>query len=66
MEQTLHQGVEADINGLKKVLDTMKMEKTDLGIQLDSLEDELQALKKNHREVGYCYRGLVGGREGQR
>ncbi|ERE68461.1 keratin, type I cytoskeletal 19 [Cricetulus griseus] len=50
MEQTLRQGVDADINGLQKVLEGMKMEKTDLEIQLDTLDDELKALKKNHRE----------------
>lgn len=60
MEQTLRQGVDADINGLQKVLEGMKMEKTDLEIQLDTLDDELKALKKNHREVGYCACGLVG------
>ncbi|KAK7805655.1 hypothetical protein U0070_009804 [Myodes glareolus] len=50
MEQTLRQGVEADINGLQKVLDSLKMEKSDLEIQIDTLEEELKAVKKNHRE----------------
>lgn len=60
MEQSLRQGVDADINGLQKVLDGLNMEKSDLEIQFDSLDDELKALKKNHKEVGYCFCGLVG------
>ncbi|CAO2645305.1 Keratin, type I cytoskeletal 9, partial [Lemmus lemmus] len=40
MEQTQRQGVEADINGLQKVLDSLKMEKSDLEIQIDTLDDE--------------------------
>lgn len=60
MEQSLCQGVEADINGLQKVLDGLNMEKSDLEIQLDNLEDEIKSLKKNHKEVGCCYCGLVG------
>lgn len=65
MERTLRQGMEADINGLQKVLDDLKMEKSDLEIQLDSLEDELKAIKKNHWEVGY-YCGLVRTRRNKR
>lgn len=60
MEQTLRQGVEADINGLQKVLDSLKMEKSDLEIQIDTLDDELKAVKKNHREVGCCACSFVG------
>lgn len=60
MEQSLRQGVEGDINGLKKVLDDLVMAKSDLEILLDSLEDEKNALTKNHKEVGYCYCGLLG------
>lgn len=50
MEQSLRQGVEGDINGLKKVLDDLVMAKSDLEILLDSLEDEKNALTKNHKE----------------
>ncbi|KAB0338051.1 hypothetical protein E2I00_006469, partial [Balaenoptera physalus] len=43
-EQSLRQVVEADINGLRKVLD-------DLTMQYESLREELVALKKNHEDA---------------
>lgn len=60
MEQTVRQGVDADINGLQKVLDGLNMEKSDLEIQYDTLQEELTALKKNHQDVGSCFYGLFG------
>ena len=46
MEQSLRQAVEADINGLRKVLDDLTMQKSDLEMQCESLQEELVALRE--------------------
>lgn len=51
MENSLLQGVEADTNGLRKVLENMNMQKSDMEMQYESLQEEMMALKKNHEEV---------------
>ncbi|XP_005394467.1 PREDICTED: keratin, type I cytoskeletal 9 [Chinchilla lanigera] len=61
MERSLGQSVDADINGLQRVLENLNMEKSDLEIQYESLQDEMQALKKNHQEEMSQLTGQSGG-----
>lgn len=47
----MRQGVEADIAGLKTLLGDLSMAKTDLGMQMESLKEELVSMKTTHEEV---------------
>ncbi|XP_031412935.1 keratin, type I cytoskeletal 13-like [Meleagris gallopavo] len=60
-ELVIRQTVESDINGLRNMLDDLTLVRSSLESELESLKDELIALKRNHEEEMSCLRKQATG-----
>ncbi|XP_063815869.1 keratin, type I cytoskeletal 17-like [Pseudophryne corroboree] len=59
-EACLHQTVESDICGLRRLLDELTFTKSNLASQLESLKEEIECMKRNHEEEMKALRGQKG------
>ncbi|XP_072269748.1 keratin, type I cytoskeletal 19-like [Pyxicephalus adspersus] len=62
MEMRLRNSVEADVNGLRRVLEEINRERCDLESQVQNLQEELLQMKRNHEEEVNSLRAQLGAR----